>query len=70
MKKLFSLIFILILGLLLTGCLPKKQEVKPQDRAAELSQDGYLEINDDEIDPELEEFEAELDELEEEINQL
>jgi len=72
MKKLFSLIFILILGLSLTGCVLEKEKTTPQDEASQSPQDDSSEIIEEVEkinDSELEEFEAELDKLEEEINQ-
>jgi len=71
MKKILSLIFILVLSLSLTSCLSKKQEAKPQTGAAELSQDDSLEMIEEEInDTELEEFEEEFKALDAEIDQL
>ena len=73
MKKLFSLIFILILGLSLTGCTLENKKSLTRGGIEESLEDDSLETDEDldEIDDDdLKELEAELDELEEEINQL
>lgn len=73
MKKNISLLMVVVLGLMLTGCLPKKMSEKQMESkmVEEVSEDDSLEVIEEELnDTELEEFEAELDALDEEINQL
>lgn len=73
MKNVLSLILVFILGVVLTGCLPKKisEDKSEETQVEEVSEDDSLEVIEEEIeDTELEEFEAELDALDEEINQL
>jgi PBP1b-binding outer membrane lipoprotein LpoB len=79
-KKIFAVVFVLGLGLVLAGCLPKKDETKTeesyegltqQEVSEELSSDDSLQTIEKELDDtELKDFEQELDSLDKEINQL
>jgi hypothetical protein len=78
MKKIISLFFVLLFGVMLSGCLPNDNDDKVDkpdtldgEMAKEVSDDDSLMMIEEELDDtDLVEFEAELDALDEEINQL